>query len=360
MSSVNWPGSSQALPAVYATLYLLSASLLAVLVQRRIPAFKNWGKISAVRIILILMLGASWLFIVACGVLILGVSALNSQTCSLAIWWCIVLYSGTKVLLYVFLIERVHLIASKDHGGSVSRIKSPEYRVCAVFLALWLAVAIAMGVGRISYIRADGICVIGLKRYATIPMLTLDFVVNIVLTSSFAIPISRSRFPRAQRLARRSILAALTSLLISFANIIILTVMGGHQLSIVCLGSCGIDIILNAVMLFLVTCGDKEEALALSISRSPSSSLGSPSASRVKTQNVFPGRPARPYPVGLLKGDELDATEENGREEKLPEVGFVGVRVDSKVEVEVETISTEDEADLKAAKEKLSVEEIFY
>lgn len=44
-------------------------------------------------------------------------------------------------------------------------------------------------VGRIAFIRQnDGACVIGLKIFSTIPMLTVDAMVNLFLTASFVIP----------------------------------------------------------------------------------------------------------------------------------------------------------------------------
>ena len=82
---------------------------------------------------------------------------------------------------------------------------------------------------------------------------TVDLIVNVVLTLSFIIPIAKSRFPKARKLAQRSAAAAVISLATSFVNIIILSIMHGKQLSFVCLGACGLDVTINAAMLFLVS-----------------------------------------------------------------------------------------------------------
>lgn len=72
-------------------------------------------------------------------------------------------------------------------------------------------------------------------------MLAVDVLVNIYLTAAFVIPVWRSKWNKAQRLALNSSIAAMVALITSFANIVILTVQHGHQLSWVCLGSCGLD-----------------------------------------------------------------------------------------------------------------------
>ena len=81
----------------------------------------------------------------------------------------------------------------------------------------------------------------------------MDLIVNVVLTLSFIIPIAKSRFPKARKLAQRSAAAAMISLATSFVNIIVLSIMHGKQLSFVCLGACGLDVTINAAMLFVVS-----------------------------------------------------------------------------------------------------------
>lgn len=71
-------------------------------------------------------------------------------------------------------------------------------------------------------------CIIGLKIYATVPMLVVDACVNVFLTAAFIVPIARSRFPKARRLARNSCIAAVAALVTSFANFIVLSVQHGQ------------------------------------------------------------------------------------------------------------------------------------
>ena len=53
----------------------------------------------------------------------------------------------------------------------IPRLKSRAYRISAFFVVAWIVVAVAMAIGRISFFRDDNACVIGLEKFATIPML---------------------------------------------------------------------------------------------------------------------------------------------------------------------------------------------
>ncbi|KAG8700010.1 hypothetical protein FRC09_006239 [Ceratobasidium sp. 395] len=71
----------------------------------------------------------------------------------------------------------------------------------------------------------------------------------------FLWPLFRSRLanPRIKRLAMRTLVAAGAALTTSTINIAVLTIMHGQQLGWVCLGSCGTDVTMNALVLFWVT-----------------------------------------------------------------------------------------------------------
>jgi len=115
--------------------------------------------------------------------------------------------------------ERVYLVNAQTPRGRVSRIQSKWYRASTgqykarlnhpracdgliqsspsrahhpVFFGLWLGVAVTLIVGRIAKIReSDEACIIGLKLFATIPMLVVDLAVNVFLTSAFIIPLRK-------------------------------------------------------------------------------------------------------------------------------------------------------------------------
>ncbi|GAA5894564.1 uncharacterized protein JCM6883_002137 [Sporobolomyces salmoneus] len=250
-----WPAGQPHLKPIITTCYLLSVAVLSALLSRRLISFKQMKRLPIAKLLVIAVLGDSLLFVFASAVLILGVgTSFSSAACSLGIWWCIILYVSSKVLIYSFLSEKLYAVYSITPTRRVSRWESTQYKIAMAFLLAWMGVAIVMIIGRIAEIRErDNACIIGLKLYATVPMLTVDAIVNIYLTGAFVIPVYRSRWHKAQKLALHSSIAAVASLVTSFANIAVLTFEHGHQLSWVCLGSCGLDVSLNAIILYLVT-----------------------------------------------------------------------------------------------------------
>lgn len=62
-----------------------------------------------------------------------------------------------------------------------------------------------------------------------------------IQTAGFVIPLAKTSFVHAQALAKDSSIAAVLALLTSFANVLILSILNGHEMSYVCLGSCVSD-----------------------------------------------------------------------------------------------------------------------
>jgi hypothetical protein len=65
------------------------------------------------------------------------------------------------------IVEQVYIVWSG--GNCTPRLRSPTYRICGVVLLGYVAVLVLMIIGQISALRADGICVIGLKDFAYVP-----------------------------------------------------------------------------------------------------------------------------------------------------------------------------------------------
>lgn len=141
--------------------------------------------------------------------------------------------------------ERLNVVHSsvrvEDGITLKDRFRSWWYRAAAALVVCWVIVAILMCVGRNAVLNADGTCKIGLKIWSTVPMLTVDALVNIILTAGFIVPVLKSGFNKAKTLVRTSCIAALAALVTSFANILILAIMKGHQHSWLCLTSCVTD-----------------------------------------------------------------------------------------------------------------------
>lgn len=239
-------------------IHLLGVSVLGYCFARR-TTFPDlswnqiWSTITWPRLCVILVLADSWVFVFLSGVLVLGTGlSKDNISCSLGIYACIALYVLSKILTYIFLIEKVHVVWG---GAHQPRLKSPVYRICLITVTPYAVVLVLMLIGRIAYLRDDGACVIGLKRLASLTLLVYDLYINIFLTGLFIWPLARSKLinPRLKSVAIRTLVAAGAALTTSTLNIAILTIMDGRQLGWVCLGSCGTDVTVNAVVLFWVT-----------------------------------------------------------------------------------------------------------
>jgi hypothetical protein len=104
-------------------------------------------------------------------------------------------------------------------------------------------------------IRQDGVCIIGLKSYASLALLSYDLYINIFLTGLFLWPLCRAHVmnPQIRRVATRTLIASGAALTTSAINIAVLTILHGQELGWVCLGSCALDVIFNAISLFWVS-----------------------------------------------------------------------------------------------------------
>ncbi|CAE6436499.1 hypothetical protein ACGC1H_004522 [Rhizoctonia solani] len=256
LPTVVFPNSG--MQSLSSVIHLLGVSVLGYCFARRttfpdLSWSQLWSTITWPRLCVILVLADSWIFVFLSGVLVLGAGlSKDDMSCSLGIYACIALYVLSKILTYGFLIEKVHVVWG---GAHQPRLKSPVYRICLITVTPYVVVIALMLLGRIAFIRNDGACVIGLKRLASLTLLIYDLYINIFLTGLFIWPLARSKLinPRLKSVAVRTLVAAFAALTTSTLNIAILTVMDGRQLGWVCLGSCGTDVTINAIVLFWVT-----------------------------------------------------------------------------------------------------------
>ncbi|CAE7231597.1 unnamed protein product [Rhizoctonia solani] len=259
-----------------AMIHLVGSSILAYCIARRIKTVRATSvnelkALSWPRVCVVLILIISWLFVfggktvkpvpegmltvmpIVAGILIHGVGMATSfNACEAGIYLCIWLYAISKVLIYAFLIEKVRVVWDIV---AQPRLTSPVYLMCLFVVVPFCGVPILMVVGRIAFFREDTMaCVIGLKPFSSLALLVYDLCMNIFLNAMFLWPLLRSKLinPRLRAVARRTLVAAAAALATSIINIAILTAME-HQLGWVCLGSCGTDVTLNAMVIFWVT-----------------------------------------------------------------------------------------------------------
>ncbi|KAJ7346131.1 hypothetical protein DFH08DRAFT_1008026 [Mycena albidolilacea] len=262
MSHVDHTFPNHGLRFLSASVHFLGVTVITYFLSRRssaenLTSREAWRHISWPRLCLLLILLDSYLFILSAGLLIFGVGMRRDEhACSAGIYLCVVFYTSSKVLIYAFLTEKVYIVWE---NGVRRRLRSPVYLICMGTVVLYAAVILAMFFGRIAEFRSgDGACVIGLKPTASLPLLAYDLYINVLLTSLFLWPLLRLKNvnPRLRRVATPNLISAsMAALGTSTVNIAILTILHGRELGWLCLGSCGLDVVLNAAALFWVTSG---------------------------------------------------------------------------------------------------------
>lgn len=248
--------SSTSTRTLSTAVHIFGASILAFCFATRLKSshlsFRPWRNIPWARWCTILVFIDSWLFHVWASLLIHGYGLnRNPVTCRMGIYLCIVIYCSSKVLIYSFLIERIYVVW--PHEGT--RLSSKAFCACMLMMAGYIVVAFVMLVGRNTFFNENDNCIIGLKPFASIPLLSYDLFLNIVFTLMFLWPLQQAHFRdiRLRKIASRTLIAALVALTTSSINIAVLTLKHGFELGWVCLASCGLDVTINALVIFAVT-----------------------------------------------------------------------------------------------------------
>ncbi|KAF8318465.1 hypothetical protein DL93DRAFT_2095238 [Clavulina sp. PMI_390] len=277
-----------------AIVHFLGTAVLAACLSRRVAfedlnTLRGWRNLSVARLTIILIFADSLAFLMITGVLIHGTGLEESRTtCSLGIFSCIALYTSSKVLIYIFLSEKVWLVwsnmassqtslselqarstlpSSSQHPAtstaashSVSdysqtilgkRLHSRIYLLCIISVLFYFSCFVLLLVYRIANLRAsDGSCEIGLKKVASIPLLSYD--VSLCVALAVEQTCSGGHTANSERIYG-GYSASVVALTTSAVNIAVLTSLQGHELGWVCLASCGTDVMINALVLDWVT-----------------------------------------------------------------------------------------------------------
>lgn len=190
----------------------------------------------------------------------------TEELCRAGIIICLIFYVGGKVIMYLFLVERVHLIRSQPRAKDLVFLIGTFVILCgfgviAVFAFMDPVTAIS---------TIDGQCRIGLPLIVTLPLLVYDIAINTALTGVFfvlvknsyakgltlmeagrlslkAIPFrNKSIFLRSQSgllklMIAKSVLGAMAVVIPTIANLTILFKLKGHEQAWLCFTICTID-----------------------------------------------------------------------------------------------------------------------
>ncbi|KAF9931313.1 hypothetical protein FBU30_010452 [Linnemannia zychae] len=242
-------------PAVLSLLVsLLSISLMSVLFGRKTSG-TNMTNINYARGLVISLYIVSWGFTTIAAVLT-STNAGNIVSCTLSIFVCLSLYAMSKIIIYLFLIEKVYVVSSV----TTLRRETTLYRINILLLTPYTVILVLMILNRVAVLDVNDTCFIGLKPLASITLILYDIFISSWLTILFIRPLMSTTSVlqgpskgKLRQVARRTLIGSIVALILSSANVFTLVYFKGYEDSVLCLLSCTLDVTLNACAVHWVT-----------------------------------------------------------------------------------------------------------
>ncbi|KAF9905372.1 hypothetical protein BX616_001032 [Lobosporangium transversale] len=233
---------------------LACISLMAMLFGRKTAGTKL-STINYARGLVVALYLISWAFSVIAALLI-QTNNYNLLSCQLSILSCIALYALSKIVIYLFLMEKVYVVTAIG----VTRSNFFLYKVNLVLMTPYVGVIFCMVWFRNATLEEGGRCYIGLRRAGALPLILYDIVMSTWLTYLFLRALmSSSSFlqgpskGKLRNVARRTLIGSLIALALSSANIFTLVYYDGRERGLICLASCTVDVTLNAITVHWMT-----------------------------------------------------------------------------------------------------------
>ncbi|KAG0002092.1 hypothetical protein BGZ80_008896 [Entomortierella chlamydospora] len=180
----------------------------------------------------------------------------NTVSCTMSIYTCIILYAISKLIIYLFLMEKVYVVTAV---GSTRR-EFLLYKINLLLMTPYFVIIALMIIFRVAELDNTGECHIGLLKPAALPLILYDMFLSSWLTLLFIRPLMSStsllQGPSKGKLrdvARRTLVGAITALVLSSANVFTLVYFQGNERGLICLSSCTADVTLNAITIHWAT-----------------------------------------------------------------------------------------------------------
>ncbi|KAF9357592.1 hypothetical protein BGX26_003436 [Mortierella sp. AD094] len=233
---------------------LACITLMSVLFGRKTAGTKL-NTINYARGLVVSLYLVSWAFsFIACQ--LAQTNNFNTISCTMSIYTCIILYAFSKIIIYLFLMEKVYVVTAV---GS-TRKEFTLYKVNMFLMSPYFVIVALMVVFRVAELDNEGECHIGLLKPAALPLILYDMFLSSWLTLLFIRPLMSSRSllqgpskGKLRDVARRTLVGAITALVLSSANVFTLVYFQGNERGLICLSSCTADVTLNAITIHWVT-----------------------------------------------------------------------------------------------------------
>lgn len=233
---------------------LASISAMSVLFGRKTAGTKL-STVNYARGLVVSLYIISWTFSLVAAMLV-QTNNFNVVSCTMSVYMCITLYAISKIIIYLFLMEKVYVVTAVG----TTRVNFMLYRINLALLVPYLGIFCLMLIYRVSEVTEDGECKIGLLPPASVTLILYDIFISSWLTLLFIRPLMSStsllQGPSKGKLrdvARRTLMGSLIALILSTGNVFTLVLFKGYERGLICLASCTVDVTLNAITVHWVT-----------------------------------------------------------------------------------------------------------
>ncbi|CAO3648665.1 unnamed protein product [Cunninghamella blakesleeana] len=240
--------------------------------------------ISYSKLLVVFLYICSWAFIFTSIPIVLANNE-NYASCLAQNFTCDIFYPSTKILIYLWLIERVWIVKA-DRSP---RLKNPLYIFHLLMLSPYIGIFISLTYFHLTIINNEGYCYIGIEFKTSVIIVIYDFVINLYLTVLFVVPILKvysnkiidHKKSKLKAVAWRTMIASAICLFASFANICALSILGLEN-GAICFIGCFFDVMINVITIHIVT---NPKCFLFSFFFSSSSSL-SPSSLSISSTSL--------------------------------------------------------------------------
>ena len=122
-------------------------------------------------------------FIISVATLQFGYGVSSQRVCLASIMLCLVFYVVDKVIIYLFLIERAHVVRCRQYARRSDRWYLVNMAIVTLGFGTIAVLSFIFPVAEFSTV--DGKCRIGLPFKITLPLLIYDISINVYLTFHF-------------------------------------------------------------------------------------------------------------------------------------------------------------------------------
>ncbi|KXT05553.1 hypothetical protein AC578_3680 [Pseudocercospora eumusae] len=236
----------------------ISLPALAVFFWQRHPHRDREGRRTVATCLCLLCYATTFLYIFAVTILAHVRIPASDNLCNGMMITCLLLHNTSKAVEFAFLIERAYIISWPNN----SRFHTPEYVLCTLFIMLPYVAVTGLAIQfRIAYLfsdEPDTVCIIGIKRFAIVPMLCVETLAELFLTLRFLFPLllvhrrGKGLLPPLRKVVIRTSVGAAITLLLDVAVKVSLTLFNGEP-TWLCYLACKVEAFLAACVLHWVT-----------------------------------------------------------------------------------------------------------